>query len=300
MKQVELPRVRRKNTETNPLEGIVKWDAPKSMWYIMHFIIVVVGAPVTFNITNFVLTQVLAATTVCIGSVAIHRLLVHRSFQCPQWLEYLLVHIGTVVGMGGPFKNIRMHDIRDWAQRHESCHNIFTHNNPIWKDYWWQVHCKIVLKNAPNFEIESEVKNDPVYIWMERTWMLQQLPLALLLFCLGGWGAVVWGISVRVLISTTGHWFVGFLAHNGNERSWEVKGHVTQGRNIPHSGLITMGEGWHNNHHAFPESAKLGLTKEQPDPGWWTISLLKRIGLVWEVKLPEDLPERKGLVKKIC
>ena len=56
-----------------------------------------------------------------------------------------------------------------------------------------------------------------------------------------------------------------------------------------------MGEAWHNNHHAFPGSAKMGLSEGQPDVGWWVLLFLKKLGLVWDVKLPQDLPFREEL-----
>ncbi len=69
-----------------------------------------------------------------------------------------------------------------------------------------------------------------------------------------------------------------------------------QGYNVPYFGLLTMGEAWHNNHHAFPASARLGLNPGETDPGWWVLQALKRIGLVWALKTPEDLPHRPNLV----
>jgi stearoyl-CoA desaturase (delta-9 desaturase) len=69
-----------------------------------------------------------------------------------------------------------------------------------------------------------------------------------------------------------------------------------QGYNVPFCGLITMGEAWHNNHHAFPGSARLGLGDGETDPGWWVLMGLSRLGLVWRVKTPADLPRRPNLV----
>jgi fatty-acid desaturase len=57
-----------------------------------------------------------------------------------------------------------------------------------------------------------------------------------------------------------------------------------------------MGESWHNNHHAFPGSARLGIEDNQPDPGWWILRYLQKIGLVWNIKLPQDLPVRPELI----
>jgi stearoyl-CoA desaturase (delta-9 desaturase) len=75
-----------------------------------------------------------------------------------------------------------------------------------------------------------------------------------------------------------------------------VNGAAVQGYNVRFVGLITMGESWHNNHHAFPGSAMLGIYHNQADPGWWVINRLMNIGLIWDVKLPKDLPERVELV----
>ena len=73
-----------------------------------------------------------------------------------------------------------------------------------------------------------------------------------------------------------------------------------KGHNVHGLGLLTMGEAWHNNHHAYPESARLGLEPGQPDPSWWVLSLLRFIGLVKNVRLPENLPPRKELHKVVA
>ena len=126
--------------------------------------------------------------------------------------------------------------------------------------------------------------------------MLQQLPWAIALFYCGGISWVIWGISARVAISVSGHWLIGYFAHNSGHRDWDVNGAAVQGYNLPLAAYLTMGESWHNNHHAYPGSAVLGIYKNQPDPGWWVLSVLHRFGLVWSVRLPENLPNRSELV----
>ena len=100
---------------------------------------------------------------------------------------------------------------------------------------------------------------------------------------------------VYVLLCVTGHWLVGYFAHNDGGKHWHVEGAAVQGYNIKYLGLITMGECWHNNHHAFPGSAKLGLHKSETDPGWWVLKALEKMDVVWDIKLPEDLPDRAEL-----
>lgn len=74
-----------------------------------------------------------------------------------------------------------------------------------------------------------------------------------------------------------------------------VDGAAVQGRNVKWASLVTMGESWHNNHHAFPGSAKLGLHAGEWDPGWWVLLGLRKLGLVWHCRLPADLPARAEL-----
>jgi len=281
---------------TNPIAGKVVWSPAKSLWFSAHLMTAIVGGWLTFSTSAVLLSFFFTVLTLCLGhTIGLHRLLIHRSFVCPRWMEYLLVHLGVVVGMGGPFRMLYMHDIRDWAQRHTECHPFFIDQRPVWRDALWQLHCELQLNHPPRFEIEDEVAHDRFYRFLQRTWMLQQLPYAVVFYLLGGIGWVVWGISVRIVVSLIGHWLIGYFAHNHGEREWHLEGHAVQGYNIPHLGLITMGECWHNNHHAFPESARLGHTHTQHDPGWWVLSLLKLCGLITHLKLPGDQPARPEL-----
>ncbi len=125
--------------------------------------------------------------------------------------------------------------------------------------------------------------------------MAQQLPPALLLFALGGWGFVFWGVCARVTAGVLGHWLIGWFAHNQGAMHYEVSNAAVQGRNIRYTSLLTMGESWHNNHHAFPGSARLGLFPGEWDPGWWALMLLQKLGLAWGFRLPATLAARAEL-----
>jgi stearoyl-CoA desaturase (delta-9 desaturase) len=290
---IQMKRMGATSPLTNPIEGVVVWSPVKSLWLTGHLLVAIIGGWFTISRGAILLSFALTVLTLCLGhTTGLHRLLVHRSFRCPNWLEYLLVHLGVVVGMGGPFRILYMHDIRDWAQRHPACHPFFTDQSPLWKDCLWQMHCELKLEHPPQFTIEPQVRENGFYQCMQRTWMLQQLPWALLCYGVLGPAGVVWGISVRIVVSLTGHWFIGWLAHNVGQRDWHLRDHAVQGYNLPHAGLITMGEGWHNNHHAYPESARLGLRPGQHDPAWWVISGLRALGLAWDVKEPHHLPDR--------
>jgi stearoyl-CoA desaturase (delta-9 desaturase) len=120
-----------------------------------------------------------------------HRRLIHGSFDCPLWLEYLCVYLGTLVGMAGPIGMTRQHDFRDWAQRQPACHDYFCHRRPFWHDAWWQLHCELALERPPRFEPEPRLATDRFYAWLERHWMAQQIPWGMLFFAVGGWSFLV-------------------------------------------------------------------------------------------------------------
>ncbi len=280
---------------SSPVEGSVRWSAPKSLWYSGMTVAGVIGGALTASWDAILVFLLLTGATLCAGhSVGMHRLLIHKSFEAPKWLERLLVWAGTLVGMAGPIGMMRQHDLRDWAQRQSDCHPYLCHRSSFWKDAWWQLHCDLVLDSPPKFD-PSRSTRDPFHYFLERTWMAQQILPAAILFALGGWAYVFWGVCLRVAVSVTGHWLVGHYAHREGHQRYLVDGAAVQGFNVSIAGLISMGESWHNNHHAFPGSARLGLDPGQADAGYWLISILERLGLAWRVVLPEQLPQRPAL-----
>ena len=282
--------------DTDPVAGRVRWAPAKSLWLTSMTVLALALAPLFFTWSALALFIVASGVTLCFGhSVGMHRRLIHASFECPRWVEHVCVYLGTLVGMAGPIGMVRIHDFRDWAQRQAACHDYSCHRAGFWHDGWWQLHCRLELEHPPRFQPESRLAHDRFYTIVERTWMLQQLPWALIFFALGGWSWVVWGIFVRVSVCVTGHWLVGHFAHRKGGQSWVVDGAAAQGYNVAFAGFISMGESWHNNHHAFPGSARMGLLPGQIDLGWWLIRTLAAIGLAWDVKTPVDLPARPGL-----
>jgi fatty-acid desaturase len=277
-------------------EGKVVWSPAKSLWNTSMLCAAIALGPITATIDAVVLFAVLTYATLLLGhSVGMHRYLIHRTYDCPAWLGRLMVYVGALVGMAGPYGVLRIHDVRDWAQRLAACHDFFSHRRSLWVDALWQLHCRFEFERPPRFRIEAEFLRDPWLRAMERTWMLQQVPLGVLLYSIGGWPWVVWGICCRVSVSVAGHWVVTYFCHNPGAGQWHVKSAGVQATDLNGLGLITMGECWHNNHHAFPESARMGLEPGQADPGYWVIRQMERLGLAWNVGQPRDPHERDDL-----
>ena len=277
-------------------EGEVRWSPIKSLWFIGMTLAAAIGGILTFTVPAFALYVVATLTVLLFGhSLGNHRKLVHDSFQCPRWLEYILIYCGTQVGLAGPIGLLRQHDLRDFAQRLPRCHDYLRHGRAPLIDAWWQLNCELILERPPEVRLEPRIADDRVLLFLERTWMAQQLPLAVVFFVLGGWAFVFWGVCARISSAVFGHWLIGYCAHNHGAVIREVRGAAVQGHNVRWTSLLTMGESWHNNHHAYPGSARLGLAPGEWDPGWWVLAAMEKVGLVSAVRLPDDLPHRPEL-----
>lgn len=288
-------RIRTKNVDS-VLLGEVRYSPVKSLWLTGMSLAALVGGVATFSWTAFAVFLLATGTVLLFGhSLGSHRKLIHDSYQCPKWLEYTLVYLGVQVGLAGPLGLLRQHDLRDYAQRLPDCHEYLRHGRSFWVDGWWQLHCDLRLENPPALELEERIADDRFYQFLESTWMLQQLLPAVVLYLIGGWGFVFWGVCARVTAGVVGHWLIGYFAHNDGDMHYRVNGAAVQGRNIRYTSLLTMGESWHNNHHAFPGSARLGLLPGEWDPGWWMLVTMKKLGLVWNLTQPRDLAVRAEL-----
>ncbi len=284
------------NEQANAISGQVRWSPVKSIFLISMYAMTILG------ITNFFSCSALAVFTIktiavlLLGhSVGMHRRLIHNSFECPLWLEYFLVYMGVLVGLGGPYTMIRTHDTRDWAQRKPKCHDYFAHRGNPLQDSIWQMHCDIKLDLPPQIILEPRIANSRFYHFIEKHWIAVHLPWVILFYYCGGIPWVIWGICAQIATTITGHWLIGYIAHQDEPTNWHVRTAGVQGYNVKFTGLITMGECWHNNHHAFPGSAVIGINKGQVDPGWWLIKFFKLIGLATNIKTPKDLPHRPEL-----
>ncbi len=276
--------------------GEVRFSIGKGLWFLGMAGGAVIGGALTASGTAIALYVSTTAAVLLFGhSLGSHRKLIHDSFACPRWLEYLLVYLGVQVGLAGPLGLLRQHELRDYAQRLPDCHDFLRHGRPFWHDAWWQLACDLRLDSEPHLEIEPRIAQDRFYVFLERTWMAQHLPWALLFYYCGGWTFVFWGVCARVATGVFGHWIIGWFAHNRGEKHLVVEGAAVQGHNVRWTSLLTMGECWHNNHHAYPGSARLGLRAGEWDPGWWALCALRRAGLAWNLRLPEHLAPRPEL-----
>lgn len=212
-----------------------------------------------------------------------HRLVTHRSFQTPKWLEYFLVFCGSLAMEGGVIWWVGLH-------RHHHVHSdqeVDHHDSG--KGFWWS-HMGWMLYEVPaEKEVDrftKDIADDPVYQFLDKNFFFFQIALAVLLYLWGGGSFVVWGIFVRLVFVYHCTWFVNSATHKFGYRTYEVGDRST---NCWWVALLTYGEGWHNNHHAFQYSARHGLKWWEIDMTWMMIRGLQFLGLAQKVKLAEDV-----------
>lgn len=223
---------------------------------------------------------------ICLGY---HRLLSHRSFQVPQWLEYAIALIGALALQGGPIF---------WVAGHR-LHHAYTEDETkdpysARKGFWWSHMLWIFYPRSEFFNYEQykqfapDLVRDPFYRWLNRYFVLLQLPLALLLYALGGWPLVIWGMFVRTVLLWHSTWMINSVTHLWGYRTFETD---DNSQNLWWAAIFTYGEGWHNNHHAYPKVAKAGWRWWELDVTWWAIWLLRQLGLARKVVMPPHGPK---------
>jgi sn-1 stearoyl-lipid 9-desaturase len=131
----------------------------------------------------------------------------------------------------------------------------------------------------------KDIADDRFYQFLENYFFLIQLVLAGGLYLLGGWPFVIWGVFVRLVLVYHCTWFVNSATHKFGYRTYESGDRST---NCWWVALLTYGEGWHNNHHAFQYSARHGLKWWEIDATWMMIQVLQALGLAQKVKVAED------------
>lgn len=215
-------------------------------------------------------------------TLGFHRLATHRSFQTPKWLEYFLIFCGTLACQGGAFEWIGMHRIHHLHSDHEA--DPHDSNQGFWWSHLgWMIHQAPAQGEIPRYT--KDIADDPVYHFFQDYMIPIQVALGVLLFLLGGWSFVVWGIFLRVVVVYHCTWLVNSATHKFGYRTYESTDNST---NCWWVALLVYGEGWHNNHHAFQYSARHGMQWWEIDITWMTIQLLQALGLASKVKLVEN------------
>ena len=237
-----------------------------------------------------------------------HRLLTHRGFTCPLWLEYTLAMLGVCCLQDSPIRWVAMH-----RQHHQFPDKQNDPHSPLVAVAWGHVVWLLIENREHQYvsffdRYAHDLCQDKLYRQLERkaAWFFVYLAHIIPFFVAGllagrwldgSWAAgaqfgaslVVWGVFVRTVFVWHFTWAVNSLSHVWGYRNYETN---DNSRNNWFVALVADGEGWHNNHHADPRCAKLGHRWWEIDSGWWTIALLEKCGLADEIVAE---PRTKGL-----
>ncbi|KAF8086566.1 hypothetical protein N665_0620s0006 [Sinapis alba] len=222
-------------------------------------------------------------------TLSYHRNLSHRSFVLPKWLEYLFAWCGTLAFQGDPIEWVSNH--RYHHQYSDTDRDPHTPLHGFWFSYFlWIFDTGSILQNCGGEENAADLVRQPFYRFLQRTWVLNNLALSLLLYIVGGFPFLVWGVGVRTVFVLHSTFLMTAASHTWGTQPWKT-GDLS--KNTWWLALVTLGESWHNNHHAFEFSARHGLEWWQLDITWYFIRLLQVLGLATNVKLVTEAHKQR-------
>lgn len=210
-------------------------------------------------------------------TIGYHRMLTHEGFRAPQWLRAMFMILGCMAWEGYPL---------DWTATHVKHHAHSDEegdpHSPL--EGFWHAHFGWLFTPSSFADpaiYTPHLLQDRTVMFVNRFGALWMALALVIPFALGGWTGLLWGGVVRIFLTTHITWSVNSVCHMFGKRAFETS---DESRNEWIVGLLGMGEGWHNNHHAFPRNAFHGMRWWQFDVSGIVIRLLEACGLVWEVQ----------------
>ena len=262
----------------------VNWPTATA-WVVFH--VMAVWALFRFSREGVALAAVLHF--ICIGwgiGLGYHRLHTHRSYRVPKFLEYFFALCGTMTLEGGPIFWVATHRIHH--QRSDQDGDPHTpRDGRWWAHMMWTVFGKSLHSDTKMMgKYAPDLYKDPVYRWLNNWHWLPLTVFGIGLWLVAGFEMVLWGVFFRVVFGLHATWLVNSATHLWGSRAFNT---TDDSRNSWWVALLTFGEGWHNNHHAHPASARHGLEWYQLDMSWLQIRFMQLIGLAKDVRLPTQL-----------
>lgn len=267
------------------MQNVVEFERPRAgkynwntIFFVTVFHLAAIPAIFTFSWQNIAVTFVLWWIGASWGiGIGYHRLLTHRGFTTSKWMTRFLATCGTLALQSGPIS---------WVTTHR-LHHAFTDTD---KDphsprngVWWS-HIGWIFEGVAQLQPQSvrqryspDLLRDPYLVWIDKYYYLPTFAIAAGLFAFGGWTMLVWAIFTRIVVSWHFTWMVNSVTHIWGSRRFETR---DDSRNNGLVAAVTFGEGWHNNHHAYPRSARHGLTWKEFDINWIQLRILEKLGLI--------------------
>jgi fatty-acid desaturase len=260
---------------------------------ILHLGALLALIPATFTWSGVAVAFVLCNLTGGVGlSLGFHRMLTHQSLRVPRWLRYTIAALGVLGMEGGPITWVATH-----RRHHANSDRVGDPHNGRrglrWSHVQWLYQPNDDRPTQDEMlHLTPDLSADPFYRFLERTNLYWQIGLGALLLVCGGWSWVIWGMFVRVIVTIHVTGLVNSAAHHYGYQTYRTG---DESRNNWWVAMLTWGDGWHNNHHAFPASARHGLRWFELDTTWLTIRLLQMLRLASDVRLPTPAALARGI-----
>jgi stearoyl-CoA desaturase (delta-9 desaturase) len=276
-------------TTTRPAANPIAW--PPFLWIgAIHLGALLAFVPAFFSWQALAVCLFMHWLTGGIGiCMCYHRLLTHRSFATrPKALEYLMTALGCAASEGGPIGWVADHR-RHHAHSDEEPDVHTPHDGFWWAHMLWWMTPDPDTAHTPEYydRWAPDLNRDPVLRFLDKYFFVFPLLSALTLFLVGGWPFLVWGFFVSSVLVFHSTWLVNSATHVWGYRSHKTRDDST---NLWWVALLTYGEGWHNNHHAYQTSARHGMAWWELDMTYIGIRLMSLVGLFHSVKLPKVVP----------
>jgi stearoyl-CoA desaturase (delta-9 desaturase) len=271
------------------MQNVIEFEKPrtginwKNVAIIVSFHLLAIPALFTFSWQN---VAALLIGNWIVGSLGVglgwHRLLTHRGFKAPKWLEYTLSIFATMSIQDPP---------NNWITTHRM-HHAFTDTekdpHSIRPGFWWAQMGWIVWGTAQDHDHATlkryvpDLLKDKWHTAISRYFYVPIIVSAVILFAIGGWTMVIWGVFARVVWGWHTTWFVNSLAHIYGPRPFDTGDNSTNNWFVA---VLTFGEGWHNNHHMSPTSARHGIEWYQFDMNWIAIRIFEKLGWARDIRV---------------
>ncbi len=209
-----------------------------------------------------------------------HRYFSHRSFRTSRFVQFALAWLAMTSSQKG---------VLWWAGHHRTHHKYSDQTGDVHSvllDGFLWGHVGWILSRRYAATDRSRVHDLAKYrelVWLDRWWWLPPSVLGCGLFAVGGWFGLVWGFFVSTVLLWHGTFTINSLTHMFGTRRYATS---DNSRNSALLAIITLGEGWHNNHHHYQRSVRQGFFWWELDPTYWVLRALAALGLVWDLHGP--------------
>ena len=209
-----------------------------------------------------------------------HRYFAHRSYKTSRPFQFVMACLGATAFEKGPLW---------WSAHHRQHHRHSDHegdvHSPVVRSVWWS-HIGWLFDaecQPTNFDGIRDMAKYPELRWLNRNYWLPPVSLAICCFLIGGWSGLLWGSGIATLLSLHVVFTVNSVCHLWGRRRYATN---DESRNNALIAILTLGEGWHNNHHHYQSSARQGFRWWEIDLSYYVLRGLGIVGLIWDIRQP--------------